>query len=102
MNNCIVVEDLQKHYGSLLAVQGVSFNVSCGEIFGILGQNGAGKTTTVECIQGLRKADAGRINILGLNPATQAQSLRKRIGCQLQESALPDRIKVWEALSLFA
>jgi ABC-2 type transport system ATP-binding protein len=102
MNMCIEVEHLKKHYGSLSAVNGVSFSVNCGEIFGLLGQNGAGKTTIVECLQGLRHADAGHIRVLGLNPATQAHALRRRIGCQLQESALPDRIKVWEALSLFS
>jgi ABC-2 type transport system ATP-binding protein len=102
MELCIGVEHLHKHYGSLQAVRGVTFDVSCGEIFGLLGQNGAGKTTIVECLQGLRRADAGKISVLGLDPATQAQALRRRIGCQLQESALPDRIKVWEALSLFA
>jgi ABC-2 type transport system ATP-binding protein len=102
MGPCITVEHLHKHYGALEAVRGVTFDVQYGEIFGLLGQNGAGKTTIVECLQGLRRADAGNIRVLGLNPATQAQSLRRRIGCQLQESALPDRIKVWEALSLFA
>jgi len=102
MDWCIEVENLKKHYGSFTAINGVSFRVRFGEIFGLLGQNGAGKTTTVECLQGLRRADSGRINILGLNPATQSSTLRRLIGCQLQESALPDRIKVWEALSLFA
>jgi ABC-2 type transport system ATP-binding protein len=102
MDLCIEVEHLHKHYGSVEAVRGVSFSVRCGEIFGLLGQNGAGKTTIVECLQGLRHADAGNIRVMGLNPATQARALRRRIGCQLQESALPDRIKVWEALSLFA
>jgi len=102
MDLCIKVEHLHKHYGSVKAVRGVSFDVRYGEIFGLLGQNGAGKTTIVECLQGMRRADAGHIRVLGLNPATQALALRRRIGCQLQESALPDRIKVWEALSLFA
>ena len=102
MDPCIEVEHLHKHYGPVEAVRGVSFNVARGEIFGLLGQNGAGKTTIVECLQGLRRADAGKLRVLGLNPATHAQALRRRIGCQLQDSALPDRIKVWEALSLFA
>jgi ABC-2 type transport system ATP-binding protein len=66
-----------------------------------LGPNGAGKTTTVECIEGLRKPDSGRIRVLGLDPTRQVGELRQRIGCQLQESALPDRIKVWEALDVF-
>jgi ABC-2 type transport system ATP-binding protein len=102
MENVIEVEHLRKTYGALAAVDDVSFSVRQGEIFGLLGRNGAGKTTTVECLQGLRKADDGNLSVLGLNPATAAQALRRRIGCQLQESALPDRIKVWEALSLFA
>jgi ABC-2 type transport system ATP-binding protein len=102
MNKIIQVEHLKKSYGSTLAVQDVSFEVAEGEIFGMLGPNGAGKTTTVECIQGLRDFDHGRIRVLGLDPQTQTSKLRQRIGCQLQESALPDRIKVWEALDLFA
>ncbi len=83
----------QKTLRLLKAVNGVSFSVCCGEIFGILGQNGAGKTTIVECLQGLRHADGGHVRVLGLNPSTQAHALRRRIGCQLQESALPDRNK---------
>jgi ABC-2 type transport system ATP-binding protein len=71
-------------------------------MFGILGPNGAGKTTSVECLQGLRTADSGRVRILGLDPGTQANEIRRSIGSQLQESALPDRLKVWEALDLFA
>ena len=102
MENIIEVEHLRKTYKSLTAVHDVSFTVRRGEIFGLLGRNGAGKTTTVECLQGLRHANGGTIRVLGLNPATEAQALRKRIGCQLQESAVPDRAKVWEALSLFA
>jgi ABC-2 type transport system ATP-binding protein len=100
----IEVEHLVKRYGSTVAVDDVSFEVAEGEIFGILGPNGAGKTTTVECVQGLRVADGGRIRVLGLDPgaAIQGQALRRRIGCQLQESALPDRLKVWEALDLFS
>ena len=86
----------------MLAVEEVSFQVAAGEIFGLLGPNGAGKTTTVECMQGLRHADGGQVRVLGLDPWTQTASLRRRIGSQLQESALPDRIKVWEALDLFA
>jgi ABC-2 type transport system ATP-binding protein len=102
MKSIIKVEGLKKHYGAVEAVRDVSFEVAEGEIFGLLGPNGAGKTTSVECIQGLRAFDAGRIRVLGLDPQTQSQELRRRIGCQLQESALPERIKVWEALDLFA
>jgi len=98
----IEVRNLRKTYGTTVAVDDISFMVSEGEIFGLLGPNGAGKTTTVECLQGLRHPDSGDIHVLGLDPRTQAQELRRRIGSQLQESALPDRIKVWEALDLFA
>jgi ABC-2 type transport system ATP-binding protein len=98
----IEVEHLVKRYGATVAVQDVSLEVAEGEIFGVLGPNGAGKTTTVECLQGLRVADGGRIRVLGLDPRAQPRALRRRIGCQLQEPALPDRLKVWEALELFA
>jgi ABC-2 type transport system ATP-binding protein len=98
----VEVDDLRKTYGDFAAVRGVSFEVAEGEIFGLLGPNGAGKTTTVECLQGLRRADGGRLRVLGLDPRTQTNQLRQRIGCQLQESALPDRMKVWEALDLFS
>ncbi len=98
----ISVEGLRKTYREIVAVDEVSFSVQEGEIFGLLGPNGAGKTTTVECLQGLRMADRGFIRVLGLDPRSQARQLRRRIGSQLQESALPDRIKVWEALELFA
>jgi ABC-2 type transport system ATP-binding protein len=96
------VDNLRKRYGSQVAVADVSFQVAQGEIFGLLGRNGAGKTTTVECLQGLRRADGGRVRVLGLDPQRHTQQLRRRIGCQLQEAALPDRLKVWEALDLFA
>ena len=98
----IVADGLTKRYGGIAVVDGVSFEVGRGEIFGILGRNGAGKTTTVECLQGLRRADGGRMRVLGLDPLTQAGELRKRTGSQLQESALPQRIKAWEALRWFA
>jgi ABC-2 type transport system ATP-binding protein len=98
----IEVEHLRKTYGNTIAVDDVSFQVSEGEIFGLLGPNGAGKTTTVECLQNLRKPDSGHLRVLGLDPQTEAATLRGRIGSQLQESALPDRIRVWEALDLFA
>lgn len=101
-NPVVVVEHLEKRYGGVVAVSDVSFEVQEGEIFGILGPNGSGKTTTVECLQGLRRFDAGSVRVLGLDPARQANELRRHIGAQLQESALPDRMKVWEALHLFA
>ena len=102
MNEIIHVEQLTKKYGSLNALKDVTFSVRRGEIFGLLGPNGAGKTTTVEILQGLRTYDSGTVRVLGLDPRTQAAELRRRMGSQLQESALPDRIKVWEALDLFA
>jgi ABC-2 type transport system ATP-binding protein len=83
-------------------VDDASFSVRQGEIFAILGPNGAGKTTTVECIQGLRCPDGGTIRVLGLDPTSQAAQLRQRIGSQLQDSALPGRLRVAEAIELFA
>ncbi|WP_206784186.1 ABC transporter ATP-binding protein [Amycolatopsis sp. MtRt-6] len=98
----IEVTDLRKRYGTRVAVDGVSFTVERGEIFGILGTNGAGKTTTVECLQGLRQADSGTISVLGLDPATDRAALTRRVGVQLQESQLPAKLRVREALELFA
>jgi len=98
----VTVEHLRKAYGPVVAVDDISFSVGEGEIFGVLGPNGAGKTTAVECLQGLRRADSGVLRVLGLDPQTQGRELRGRTGSQLQESALPDRIRVWEALDFFA
>jgi ABC-2 type transport system ATP-binding protein len=98
----IEVTDLHKRYGNRVAVDGVSFTVERGEVFGILGTNGAGKTTTVECLQGLRQADSGTISVLGLDPATDRAALTRRVGVQLQESRLPAKLRVREALELFA
>jgi ABC-2 type transport system ATP-binding protein len=99
----IEVRDLRKVYGHhLAAVDGISFDVRRGEIFGLLGSNGAGKTTTVECVQGLRTPTSGTARVLGHDPLTEPGALRGRLGCQLQESRLPDHMKVWEALDLFA
>jgi ABC-2 type transport system ATP-binding protein len=98
----ISVRNLRKTYGKTVAVDDISFEVGEGEIFGLLGPNGAGKTTTVECLQALRNYDSGAVKVLGFDPRTQSTDLRQSIGSQLQESALPDRIKVWEALDLFA
>ena len=100
--NVIEVSGLTKTYGDRAVVDGVSFAVEEGEIFGILGPNGAGKTTTVESIAGLRTADAGTISVLGRDPRRDRGSLRTLMGVQLQESELPDRITVREALDLFA
>jgi len=98
----IRISGLRKMYGDLAAVDGVSFEVRRGEIFGLVGPNGAGKTTTIECLEGLRQADGGEIQVLGLDPRRDGPALRQKIGAQLQESALPDRIRVWEALDLFS
>ncbi|MCL0058011.1 ABC transporter ATP-binding protein [Dehalococcoidales bacterium] len=102
METVIVVEDLVKSYGSLTAVDGISFKVYKNEIFGIVGPNGAGKTTTVECLEGLRIPSGGSIRVLGLDPKTDGYKLRQLIGIQLQEGKFPDRIKVRETLELFA
>jgi ABC-2 type transport system ATP-binding protein len=100
--NVIEVTNLVKHYGNHTAVDGVSFSVDEGEIFAILGPNGAGKTTTVESISGLRRPDSGTISVLGLDPSQDRDELRRVVGVQLQESELPDEIRVWEALDLYA
>lgn len=97
----VQVRDLRKHYGATQAVAGATFAIDEGEIFGIIGPNGSGKTTTVECLQGLRQADSGEMRVLGLDPREDAAELRRRIGSQLQQSALPERMRTWEALDLF-
>jgi len=96
----INVNQLQKRYRDTVAVADVSFAVESGEIFGILGPNGAGKTTTVECVSGLRKPDGGEITVLGLDPRNP--DLRRRVGVQLQESQLPEKMTVREALELYS
>ena len=98
----IKVEHLRKVYGKVVAVNDISFEVQEGEIFGMVGPNGAGKTTTIECLESLRNPDSGKISVLGLNPLNDGYTLRERIGIQLQEATLYDRIRVWEALDLFA
>ena len=80
----------------------LNLDVHAGEILGLTGANGAGKTTTVECVQGLRRPDSGTLSVLGFDPATQAARLRPLLGSQLQDSALPDRLRVAEAVELFA
>jgi ABC-2 type transport system ATP-binding protein len=95
------VDRLCKTYGGTIAVNGVSFSVDEGEIFGILGPNGAGKTTTVECVVGLRVPDSGTISVLGLDSRQHRGELRECVGVQLQESALPAKLKVREALELY-
>ncbi len=98
----IEVAQLRKSYGSMMAVDDVSFDVFEGEIFGLIGPNGAGKTTTMECVEGVREADAGRTRVLGLDPARDAKALQQRIGVQLQQAQLQKRIRVWEAVDLRA
>jgi len=98
----IQVSGVRKSYGSTVAVHEVSFEVRDGEIFGLIGPNGAGKTTTMECVEGLRTPDAGKISVLGLDPFRDEYALRDRIGIQLQEAQLQKRIKVWEAVHLWS
>ncbi|MGB8675423.1 MAG: ABC transporter ATP-binding protein [Candidatus Acidiferrales bacterium] len=98
----IQVSKLRKTYGRTVAVDEVSFEVNDGEIFGLIGPNGAGKTTTMECIEGVRTPDEGSISVLGLNPIRDVYKLQDRIGVQLQEAQLQKRIKVWEAVDLWA
>lgn len=96
------VEGLRKCYGDTVAVDGISLTAQPGEILGLLGPNGAGKTTTLECLEGLRRPDAGRLSVLGLDPTRQARGLWNRIGVQLQTSGLPRSMRVDEAVSFFA
>lgn len=98
----IEVDGLRKSYGETLAVDGISFDVEPGEIFGIVGPNGAGKTSIVECAAGLRAPDSGSIRVLGLDPRRQRRKVAEHIGVQLQEAQLPDRLRVGEALRLYA
>jgi len=98
----IEVTGLRKRYGRKVAVDDVSFTVAEGEIFGLLGRNGAGKSTTVDCIVGLRTPDQGRIRIAGLDPRRDRRELRQLLGVQLQESQLPDKLTVAEAMRLYA
>jgi ABC-2 type transport system ATP-binding protein len=98
----IEVDNLVKRYGDHTAVDGVSFAVEQGEIFGILGPNGAGKTTTVECVEGLRSPDSGAIRVCGIDPEHDTGELRHLLGAQLQESELPDKLEVGEAMELYS
>jgi ABC-2 type transport system ATP-binding protein len=98
----VAVSNLRKSYGSKIAVDGISFHVEEGEIFGILGPNGAGKSTAVECLTGLRTADSGEIAIFGVDPDKDPALIRAFVGIQLQESRLPPKLKVRELLNLFA
>jgi len=101
-NSILQVENLVKRYGDVEAVRGVSFNVEEGEVFGLLGPNGAGKTTTVEILEGLRDPDGGRVSVCGLDPQRESGALKHEIGAALQSTSLPDKLRVMEALRLFA
>ncbi|NDL55706.1 ABC transporter ATP-binding protein [Phytoactinopolyspora mesophila] len=98
----VTVRGLTKSYGARTVVDNLDLDVHAGEVLGLIGANGAGKTTSVECIQGLRRPDAGEIRVLGLDPTRDADRLRPQIGSQLQSSGLPDRLRVAEAVALFA
>jgi ABC-2 type transport system ATP-binding protein len=102
MSSIIKVQNLCKTYGATIAVDQISFEVNEGEIFGIVGPNGAGKTTTIECLEGLRRPDEGTIQVLGLDPQHDGKELKLRTGVQLQQSNLPERMKVWEAMDLYS
>ena len=102
MTPVIHIANIRKTYGSTVAVDDVSFDVQQGEIFGLIGPNGAGKTTTMECVEGLRAPDRGTISVLSLNPVRDARTLQHRVGVQLQQAQLQKRIKVWEAVDLWA
>jgi ABC-2 type transport system ATP-binding protein len=101
-NSIVQVRGLRKTYGSTVAVDDVSFEVHNGEIFGLIGPNGAGKTTTMECVEGFRTPDRGSISVAGLDPRRDMYRLQQRVGVQLQQAQLQKRIKVWEAVHLWA
>ena len=103
MSNCVVeVENLVKRYDKVEALRGVSFDVREGEVFGLLGPNGAGKTSTVEILEGLRTPDGGRVAVCGLDPERSGPRFKQEIGAVLQSTALPEKLRVIEALRLFA
>lgn len=101
-NPVLQVENLTKRYGDVEAVRGISFAVEEGEVFGLLGPNGAGKTTTIEILEGLRTPDGGKLSVCGYDPRTHADELKHEIGAALQSTSLPDKIRVAEAIRLFA
>lgn len=102
MNDSVIeVRDFRKVYGDFVAIDGISFDVKYGEVFGLLGPNGAGKTSTLESLEGLRAPDGGSLQVMGVDPARQSRKLRNLIGVQLQTSALPDSITVEEAMKFF-
>src|ERR1043165_2498978 len=102
MPAAVEVRGLVKRYGAVEAVRGLSFSVGQGEIVGLLGPNGAGKTSALECVIGLRRADGGSISVCGVDARRDTAVMRERIGVQLQATALPEQIRVHEAIALFA
>jgi ABC-2 type transport system ATP-binding protein len=98
----IRVENLYKSYGAVEAVRGISFSAERGEVFGLLGPNGAGKTSTVEILEGLRTPDGGLVRVCGLDPSQTGHAFKERIGAVLQSTSLPDKLRVDEAIELFA
>jgi ABC-2 type transport system ATP-binding protein len=98
----VQVRDLTKRYGDVEALRGVSFEIAEGEVFGLLGPNGAGKTTTVEILEGMRRADGGTATVSGLDPQKGGASFKRSVGAVLQSTSLPDKMRVDEALTLFA
>lgn len=102
MSDALACDGVMKRYGDMVAVDDVSLRVRRGEVFGLIGPNGAGKTSLVECLAGLRSRDGGRVELLGMDPEVQTGAVRERTGVQLQTSALPTRIRVREAINLFA
>jgi ABC-2 type transport system ATP-binding protein len=102
MEKVLIVEGLKKHYGKVKAVDGISFEIERGEVYGFLGPNGAGKTTTLEIIEGLRKAQAGKVSIFGLDSIKEQQKIKEKFGIALQATSLDEKVKVGEALKLFA
>src|ERR1700754_4643586 len=97
----VVVQDLRKRYNGIAAIDGVTFEVAAGEIFGLLGPNGAGKTTTVECVIGLREADEGSVEMCGIDARRRPLDVKQKIGAALQSTALQDKITPREAFALF-
>ena len=101
-NTVLQVENLIKRYGDVEAVRGISFEVAESEVFGLLGPNGAGKTSTIEILEGLRDADGGKVSVCGYDPQRNPDELKREIGAALQSTALPEKMRVMEALRLFA